>query len=301
MSLVSDLRRQGARSVLPARSRRADPLERSPLELLRSRRRDRVLMQVILVALALWWLFPLYVAVRKSVEFGGFANYQLLFTQPISGIWLPRTFVNSAVIAAIHALVVVVCSALAGFAFSRLTWRGRDLAYTGTLMFLAVPATALLVPIYYITGRLGMFDSYAAVAFPEATLTLPFGVLLIKNFSDGLPGSMFEAAVLDRANAFQTFWHVFLPQIRTPLTNLAILSVMWSFQDYLFPSLVLRSPEKVTSAQAVSLIQGAFGATPQQQSQFFAALVLLALPAVVLVTVGLRWITKGVTAGATKG
>lgn len=278
----------------------ATSADRGPLQLLASRRRDRLIMQAILVALALWWLFPLYTAVRNSIAFGGVGNYATLLTQPISGIWLPRTFVNSAVIAAIHVAVVVVCSALSGFAFSRLVWRGRDLAYAGVLIFLAVPATALLVPIYYITGRLGMFDSYAAVAFPEATLTLPFGVLLIKNFADGLPASMFEAATLDRASEFQTFWHIFLPQIRTPLTNLGILSVMWSFQDYLFPSLVLRSPEKATSAQAVSLIQGAFGGTPLQASQYYAALVLLALPAIVLVAVGLRWISRGLTAGATK-
>jgi len=270
------------------------------MALLGSRPRDRLFMQIILIALALWWLFPLYTAVRASIAFGGFDNYASLLTAPISGVWLPRTFVNSAVVAAIHAGVVVVCSALSGYAFSRLRWRGRDVAYTAALVFLAVPATALLVPVYYITGRLGMFDSYAAVAFPEATLTLPFGVLLIKNFADGLPGTMFEAAVLDRASVFQTFRYIFLPQIRTPLMNLGILSIMWSFQDYLFPSLVLRSPEKATSAQAVSLITGAFGATPQQQSQYYAALVLLALPAVLLVTVGLRWIAKGVTAGGTK-
>lgn len=276
------------------------PAERSPLELLKARPRDRILMQVILIALALWWLFPLWTAVRKSIEFGGFDNYVSLLTQPVAGMWLARTFVNSLVIALVHAALVVVTGATAGFAFSRLQFPGRDWIYTGVLMFLAVPATALLVPVYYITGTLGMFDSPFAVAFPEATLTMPFGVLLIKNFADGLPGSMFEAATLDRASTFQTFRYIFLPQIRTPLINLSILSIMWSFQDFLFPSLVLRSPEQATSAQAVSLIQGAFGTTPQQESQFFAALVLLALPAVILVTAGLRWIRTGMTAGGTK-
>lgn len=275
-------------------------VERSPLQLLQARRRDRVLMQLIVVALGLWWLFPLWTAVRKSVEVGGIHNYASLLTDPISGVWLPRTFLNSALIACIHAALVVVVAALSGFAFSRLVWRGRDLVYTASLIFLAVPATALLVPIYYITGRLGLFDNPLAVAFPEATLTMPFGVLLIKNFADGLPQSMFEAGELDRASVFQTFRYLFLPQIRTPLINLAILSVMWSFQDFLFPTLLLRSPSLATSAQAVALIQGAFTPTPQQESQYYAALVLLALPAVILVSVGLRWIASGMTAGASK-
>lgn len=274
--------------------------ERSPLALLRAKKRDRVVFLAILLALAAWWLFPLGTAIAHSLDGNGLGNYVRLLTSPISGIWLPRTFLNSAGIAAIHAVIVVVVSSLAGFAFSRLRFVGRDAYYLVTLIFMAVPATALLVPVYYITGRLGLFDSWFAVAMPEATLTLPFGVMLIKNFGDGLPVSMFEAAQIDRANPWQVFWYVFVPQVRTPLVNLAMLSVMWSFQDFLFPSLVLRTPGMATSAQAVQLIQGAFGASPEQQAQYFASLVLLALPAVVLIAVGIRWIAHGMTAGGTK-
>jgi raffinose/stachyose/melibiose transport system permease protein len=291
----------GVRTV-PARRRRATAEGRpaSPLRLLRSRRRDRIIMQVLLIGLALWWLFPLYSAVKGSIQAGGFGNYRTLLTQPVGGVWLPRTFVNSAVIAVIHAAVVVATSAMAGFAFSRLRFFGREFYYSLVLVCLAVPATAILVPVYYITGQLGLFDSPLAVALPEATLTLPFGVLLLRNFADGLPESMFEAAEVDGASMWQVFRRIYLPQVRSPLINLAILCVMWSSQDFVFPSLVLNQASQTTASQAVETIKGAFAATPQQTSEYYAALVLLALPAVVLVTVGLRWISQGLSAGGSK-
>ena len=257
-------------------------------------------MQVLLGALALWWLFPLYSAVRGALQFGGLHNFTDLIEHPVSGVWLPHTFLNSAVIAVLHAGIVCAIAACAGFAFSRLTFVGRDVYYTLVLICLAVPATAIIVPVYYITGSLHLFDNPLAVALPESALTLPFGVLLLRNYSDGLVDSVFEAAEIDRASIGKIFYHIYLPQIRMPLINLAILCGMWSVQDFVFPSLLLRSPSKTTASQAVETIQGGFGASPQQTSEYYAALVLLALPAIVLIALGLRWISRGISTGAAK-
>ncbi|WP_341998325.1 carbohydrate ABC transporter permease [Microbacterium sp. LWH7-1.2] len=274
--------------------------ELNPLAMLRSRPRDRVIIRVILVVLTLWWIFPLAVAVSSSLGFGGLQNYLSVLTQPLNGVYLGVTFLNSAVIAIIHAVAVCVVSALAGLAFSRLEFPWREQIYYAVLIFLAVPGAAIIVPVYYISGTLGLFNSYFGVALPEAALTLPFGVLLMKNFADGLQASTFEAAAVDGANTWQTFQRIYMPQVRSPLINLAILSIMWSFQDFIFPSLLLRTPELTTASQAVQTIRGAFGATPQQNAGFFAALVLLSLPAVLLVTLGLRWVSRGLTSGGSK-
>jgi ABC-type glycerol-3-phosphate transport system permease component len=290
--------------IVPAKSRRGRMLttddDLSPLAMLRGRRRDRVLIQVLLVVLTLWWIFPLATAVSSSLGYGGIANYFAVLSQPLNGVYLGMTFVNSAVVAVLHAALVCVVSALAGFAFSRLTFPFREQIYYGALVFLAVPGTAILVPVYYISGTLGLFNSPLGVALPEAALTLPFGVLLMKNFADGLQASTFEAAAVDGANTWQVFRRIYLPQVRSPLINLAILSVMWSFQDFVFPSLLLRSPELTTASQAVQTIRGAFGPTPQQNAEFFAALVLISLPAVLLVIFGLRWVSRGLTSGGNK-
>jgi ABC-type glycerol-3-phosphate transport system permease component len=285
---------------LRRRERESDGGDSSPLRMLRPGRRDRIIIYVVLGVLTLWWIFPMWTAISTSLSVGGIQNYINLLTKPVNGFFLANTFVNSAVIALIHAGCVCVVSALAGYAFSQLKFRLRETIYYAVLICLAVPGTALIVPIYYISGTLGLFNSYLGVALPEAALTLPFGILLIRNFADGLQASTFEAAQVDGANSWQVFRHVFMPQMRSPLINLAILSIMWSFQDFVFPSLLLRSPELTTASQAVQTIQGAFGPTPQQTAEYYAALVLLAVPAVLLVTFGLRWVSRGLTSGANK-
>ncbi len=297
---VADITPQTIRRSQRRRDPAADTGDSNPLQMLRVKRRDKVIIQILLAILTLWWIFPLWTAVSTSVSVGGFQNYIEILTKPVNGFYLANTFVNSAAIAAIHAICVCAISALAGYAFSQLKFRFRETIYYAVLICLAVPGTAIIVPIYYISGTLGLFNSYFGVALPEAALTLPFGVLLIRNFADGLQASSFEAAEVDGANSWQVFRHVFLPQMRSPLINLAILSIMWSFQDFVFPSLLLRSPELTTASQAVQTIQGAFGPTPQQNAQYYAALVLLSVPAVLLVTFGLRWVSRGLTSGASK-
>jgi len=272
----------------------------NPLAILRQRRPDAIIMQALLVVFALWWMFPLITVIRQSLQVGGFGNYATVLTHSLNGVHLPKTFLNSFVIAIMHAAFVCIAGSLAGYAFSRLRFTGRNLLYYLVLVFLAVPATAIIVPVYFITGKLGLFDSYLGVALPEAALTLPFAVLLVRNYADGIPESLFEAAAIDGAGHLRTYRSVFLPLARPTMINLATLAMMWSFQDFIFPSLIMKSPGLTTAAQAVQTIRGAFAPTPQQTAQFFAALVLLAVPAVVLIVIGLRWMTYGLTAGGSK-
>ena len=172
--------------------------------------------------------------------------------------------------------------------------------YYGVLLFLAVPATAILVPVYFLTGSLGLFNTHLGVALPEAVLTLPFAVLLLRNRMDDIPRELVEAAIMDRATHFTVFWHVALPLCRGPLANLAALSVMWSLQDFLFPSIVLRNSQLATASQAVQTIKSAFAPTPIESSQFYAALVLLAVPALLIIVFAFKYVTNGISSGGIK-
>jgi ABC-type glycerol-3-phosphate transport system permease component len=272
----------------------------TPLAHLRTRRTDNAIIYAVLIAGAALWAFPLITAVRASLAYGGFGNYWTVLTGTFNGVGLLRAFGNSLLVAALHAVLVCVVAAMAAYAFAKLRFPGREALYYGVLIFLAVPAVAVIVPVYWITGQLGLFNSPLGVALPEAALTLPFAVLLLRNYADGVPDDLIEAARIDGAGHGRIFRHVFLPLSRPALINLAALSVMWSLQDFLFPSLILRKSELSTAAQAVQTIQSAFGPTARQTSQYFAALVLLAVPAVVLVVGGLKFISQGLTAGGVK-
>ncbi|MDZ8200361.1 carbohydrate ABC transporter permease [Microbacterium sp. SSW1-59] len=271
--------------------------EKLPLHM---RRVDRVLIYGFLTVFGLAFAWPLINAVQMSVAVGGIANYWTVLTRELNGISIPLTFVNSAIIAVMHAALVCSIGALAAYAFSFIEFRGREWLYYGVLLFLAVPATAILVPVYFISGTLSLFNTHIGVALPEAVLTLPFAVLLLRNRMDDIPRQLVEAAVIDRATHRGIFWHVALPLCRGPLANLAALSVMWSLQDFIFPSVLLRSAELTTAAQAVQGIRGAFAPTPLETSQYFAALVLLGVPAVIIIVFAFRYVTRGLAAGGVK-
>jgi ABC-type glycerol-3-phosphate transport system permease component len=244
---------------------------------LRLRIADKWIMYLILGVTCLVFLFPLINAFQASIQVGGLMNYWTVLTRDYNGVSIPLTFLNSGIIAAMHAAIVCVVGSLAGYAFSRIPFVGRTATYYLVLIFLAVPATAILVPVYHITSSMQLFNSYLGVAMPEATLTLPFAVLLLKNQIDAMPVSLMG-----------------------PLVSLAALSIMWSLQDFLFPATLLRDVSLTTAAQAVQTIKGAFGPTAYENSLYYAALMLLAVPALIIIVGGFKYISRGMTNGSIK-
>ena len=270
------------------------------LHQLRERGRDNVAVYAALVIGAALWLFPLISTVRQSLQFGGFRNYLTVLTTDYNGVNLIRAFANSLLIAALTVVLTCGIGAMAGYAFSKIDFPGRETLYHAGLLLLAVPAVAIMVPVYWITGNLGLFNTPIGVSLPEVVLTLPFAVLLLRNHADGIPDELIEAARIDGANHAMIFRRIFLPLSRPALINLAALCVVWSVQDFIFSSLLLTNASSTTAAQAVQSIQAAFSPTPIEHSRYLAALMLLAVPAIVIVVLGLRFITQGMTAGGVK-
>lgn len=287
-------------TVAPPRPQRAKRRLADPLAMVITSRGDRVAIYVLLVAMALLFAFPLYAAVVKSLEVNGLQNYVNLFTDPIGSVPIWLTYVNSLAIGVLHAVLVIAVSTTAGYAFSQLRFRGRDVGFSLVLLFLAVPGVALLVPVYRITQELGLFNTHLGVALPEAALTIPFGVLLLRNHGRSMPPSLFEAAAIDGASHLRAFRSIFLPMARPALINLTVLCFVWSMQDFLWPSFIFTDPTMATAAQAVQTFSAALGQGPADIAKYNASLVLLAVPAVLFVLFGLRFIVNGLTSGATK-
>lgn len=261
---------------------------------------DRTIMGSLLIVMGVIWIVPAVAAVDRALVFNGWQNFADVVLGDIGGITLWRTYSNSFIIALIHAGVVVVVSSLAGYGFAKFEFRGKEIMYYTTLVFLSVPATSILVPLFYITRGLDLRDTFLGVALPEAALTLPFGVLLMRNFAETISDTFIEAAAIDGAGHFRIYRDVFLPLSRPAILSLGTLSIMWSLQDFLFPSLFFTDPNMTTAAQAVLRFREYLGATPDDVGRYNASLVLLAVPALIVVIAGLRFITSGLTAGGVK-
>lgn len=269
-------------------------------DLFRIRRSTRIFIGLFLGACVVLWLFPLYSAVERSFLGNGLHNYATVLTRRMGGVSVFRVLANSLIIAATGSTVLAAVAALAGFAYSKIRFRGRDLLYVATIVFLAIPTITLIVPLFRGVLALGLYDTYLAVILPEVALTLPFGVLMLKNFGDSLPDELMEAGVMDGATTFQLFANVYAPLARYSLANLFLLSFIWSFKDYLLPLVLTISNEMVTATLAVSRFEDALVTTLGGIGEYSASIIVLAIPLVVIFGLTQRLISGGLVSGAVK-
>lgn len=270
------------------------------MDLFRTSKKQRIIMLVFLIVCALIWIFPMYSAVSNSMKYGGIENYIHVLTEPINGVYFYRYLLNSLIIAAGSCFGICLIASLAGFAFSKIKFKFSKAIYIATLMCLAVPGTVLIVPLFYVLKSLHLYNTYAAVILPEIVLTLPFGVLMCKNYYDSIPKDLIESAGIDGAGGFQAYFHIFLPLSKPCLLNLSVLSIMWSLQDFLLPTMFLTKEELATATVAINTFKGVYGTVGNQLGRYNAALVLIAIPSIILLILGQKYLISGVTAGALK-
>ena len=289
-------RRDGSRRSKKPHNAQAD----NPMRGIVTGRGERFTIYALLIVMGVMFAFPLYSAVVKSLEVNGFQNYVSLFTDPLGDVPIWQTYLNSLAVGVVHAIVVLVVSVTAGYAFSKLQFRGRELGFSAVLLFLAAPGIAILVPVYRITQELGLFNTYIGVGLPEAAITIPFGVLLMRNYGRNISDSLIEASNLDGAGHFRVFWNIFVPLSRPAIINLTVLCFIWSLQDFMWPAFLFTDPQLATAAQAVSTFSNVLGRGAGDLARYNASLVVLAIPAVLFVVFGLRFIVNGLTSGSTK-
>ena len=145
---------------------------------------------------------------------------------------------------------------------------------------LAISGPILIIPLFYIFKTAHLYNTHMAIILSECLITIPFGVLMMKNFFDGLPMELMESANVDGASIQRCFFNIYLPLAKPAIINLAVLQIMWSFQDFLFPLMFLTKDSAYTTTVAVNAFKGAYGMTPQNLGRYNAALVLISIPSI---------------------
>ena len=209
--------------------------------------------------------------------------------------WLGNSVLVTVVITASR----VFLDSLAGYALSRLHFRGRRVMFTVLLAVMSVPGVVLLVPKFLIVTYLGIFDTYSAMLLP--LLVDAAGIFIMKQFFDSVSVSIEEAARMDGASVFRTFWSVVLPMARPSLITLTILSFQGSWNEFTHFLVVTQSPELKTMITGLaSLTSGELGSGTQFPLKMGAAL-LTTIPVAVLFFVFQRHFVRGANEGGEKG
>ncbi|ALV39772.1 sugar ABC transporter permease [Pseudarthrobacter sulfonivorans] len=250
-------------------------------------------LQLVLTLMVVPFAFPLIAMVQGSLAGSGWGNYATVLSLGL----LPRFFINSILVSVAVLALVLVCTLTAAFGFSKLHIRGKELFFWMLLGALTLPEVVLLAPLFATVTAAGAYNSLWAVIVPAAALQIPFSVLLARNFVDGIPNELIEAARVDGANTWQAFRHIIMPLTRPIVAAIVVLVFISSWNGYLLPLLFLQTPEQQTITLVPQYFVGQFN---NDQTKVLAAAVLTALPVLIAYISLQKFFERGLAAGALK-
>jgi raffinose/stachyose/melibiose transport system permease protein len=204
---------------------------------------------------------------------------------------------SSAIIAVPVVFVSSALSILTGYAFGTMRFRGSNVLFYVLLIGLVVPIEAMMIPLYYDLRRIGLIDDYWSVILPDIGISMSFGTFWMRAFFLSTPRSLLEAARIDGSSTWRTLIRILVPTARPAILTMMVLMFMWTWNDFLFPLVMLQNPNLATAPLGISNFLGKFNT---DQQGLAAGAVIVALPIVVIYLFLQRHFIRGMLSGASK-
>ena len=283
----------------------------------------RIFSLVVLIILAILFLFPLYWIITGALkppsainspipqwwpkEFT-LRNFQVLFSKrsaplfqfgSLVGPTIPAAFrwlINTVFMSAVSMLLTCLPAAMAGYALAKKRFYGRTVLFSLIVAAMALPKQVILIPLLREMSALHLYDHIWATIIP--IVGWPFGVFLIKQFAEGIPTEMVEACRIDGASEWRTFTDVMFPMIKPGVGACAIFTFINSWNDYFMQLIMLSSTQNQTISLGIATMQG------ENSTDFgliMAGSALASVPIIIVFIVFQKYFTKGITMGAVKG
>ncbi len=221
-------------------------------------------------------------------------NYEKILNNrslPI-GTW----FLNSLMVSSLSTVLILTIDSLAAYAYARMEFRGKRVLFGILLATLFLPGMMFLVPNFLTISNLNLLNNYAGVIMPG--LAGVFGVFFMRQFFQSLPRELEEAAFIDGATRVQTFLLIALPLAKPALATLGIITFLASWNDFLWPLLILRQSELLTLPPGLRQLQGAY---TSEYGQMMAGAVITSIPVLLLYILLQRYIVESVQTTGLKG
>ncbi|MFN8177853.1 MAG: carbohydrate ABC transporter permease [bacterium] len=221
-----------------------------------------------------------------------FEQYIALFAR----LSLARNFLNSAIVTIGATVGSVFINGLAGYAFAKLRFRGRDPLFRSLTLALIIPAQVAMLPLFLLLREMGLVNTYVGVMIPY--LATVFGIFLVRQYALAIPDDLLDSARVDGASELRIFWTVVVPVIRPILVTLATFTFLSAWNDFLWPLVVLSDGAKYTLPVALASLVGEH---VQDTELMMAGSVVTVLPALFVFLIFQRSYVRGILAGSVKG
>ncbi len=276
---------------------------------------NRVLFWILLAIIAIYTVFPFYWVLRSALM-----PEPEIFRTPVA-YWPPditlenfrnvltndiflRALLNSTIVAGSVTVISLLIGSFAAYAMGRFRFRGRTPVLYLILSMTMFPQISVLAALFTMINRFGLFNQLPALILTYLIFTLPFTVWVLTSFFRQMPGELEQAAYVDGATPFQTFYMVLLPLAAPGMVTTGLLAFIAAWNEFLYALSFTQTPDKRTITLAITLFdpEQAAGATfAEPWGQIMAATVVVTVPLIALVLIFQRRILAGLTAGAVKG
>jgi len=251
----------------------------------------------------LWWSFVM--ASRQASDINAVPpviipgpNFLTNVVKAFQTVDFAKALINSIIISGTIAVAVVFFSTLAGYAFAKLSFRGRDPLMIAVIATMAIPTQLGIIPLFMLVSELKLTNTLGAVIIPG--LVSAFGVFFMRQYLvDVIPDELIEAARVDGASMWGTFWHVALPAARPAMAVLGLFMFMAAWTDFLWPLLVL-GPKNPSVQTALAALNASGGHTPDY-SMVLAGAIISIVPLLILFLFAGKQLIAGIMSGAVKG
>ena len=265
----------------------------------------RSLFYIVLTLFALLAAFPFYYMVVGSFmqtremysatpnlwpESFDFSAYTRIFENVPMG----RYFLNSVIVSGGTTIFAVLASSAAGYCFARLEFIGKRFWFGLVLATLIVPFQARIIPLYVMFTDYNLTNTYAGIMLPG--LISAFGIFMMSQFFQSIPGELREAAIIDGASELRVFFFIYLPLAKPGVATLAVFTFISSWDDLLWPMIIASSPDMRTVQVGLAFIRQ----TALTPNQVMAAIVIVSIPVIIAFLLGQRYFVSGITSGAVK-
>jgi len=272
----------------------------------------RIIISIFLWAFAAIWYIPIFwmfiTSLKESTlatsEFPPqwipknitFDNYKRIF-QSISGISVFRGLLNSVIVAVIGTIAGLFVAILAGYALSRLKFKGRTAIFWTYVAVLAFPGIIFLIPHYFIIYRLGLMDSLSALILPSLGGT--FGVFLLRQYMIGIPRELEDAAWIDGCSKLRFLFTIVVPYVKPALILLSLMSFLGYWNSFLWPLLVLSSPDKFTLPISLVRFNAGWGDPYRGIGTLMAGAFISVAPVLIIFILFRKYLMQGIYLGTT--